>query len=170
MLAAIGGPRATVRVCQDPLLGGISEALKWDRVEAILRRYRYQADLFLLCVDRDGEPGRRSQLDRLESRAITALGTNRLLLGENAWQELEVWTLAGHSLAPGLRWANVRAERDPKEHYFAPLALRRNLLNEPGGGRKTLSEEAARRYNRVRQRCPEDIAALEDRIRAWTAR
>jgi hypothetical protein len=170
MLAAIGGPRAVVRVCQDPLLGGINAALKWERIEEILRRYRYQVDLFLLCVDRDGEVGRRSQLERLEGQAAASLGAGRLLLAENAWQELEVWTLAGHDLQTGWRWAAIRAERDPKERYFSRLARQRKLLNEPGGGRKILSEEAARRYDRIRRRCPEDIAALEDRIRAWIAR
>jgi hypothetical protein len=170
MLVAVGGPRATVRVCQDPLLGGIGEALKWERIEEILRRYRYQVDLFLLCVDRDGEAGRRDQLDRLERQAATSLGEGCLLLAENAWQELEVWTLAGHDFLPGWRWAAIRAERDPKERYFAQLARQRTLLLEPGGGRKTLSEEAARRYGRIRRRCPQDIAALEDRIRAWARR
>ena len=34
-------------------------------------------------------------------------------------------------------------------------------------GRKTLAEEAARRYDRIRQLCPEDIADLEDRVRSF---
>ena len=36
-----------------------------------------------------------------------------------------------------------------------------------GGGRKMLALEAARRYDRIRQLCPEDVAALEIRIRDW---
>ncbi len=170
LMTAAGDRRAKVRVCQDPLLGGIGEALKWVRIEAILTRYRYQVDLFLLCVDRDGLVGRRSSLDSLERQGAAMLGTTRLLLAEHAWQELEVWTLAGHDLLPGWSWSAIRDERDPKERYFDRLANQRNLLNEPGGGRKTLSEEAARRYDRIRQRCSEDIAVLEQRIRSWITR
>lgn len=167
LMAAAGDTNTKVRVCQDPLLGGIGEALKWSRIETILNRYRYYVDLFLLCVDRDGEAGRRSRLNDLERQGTALLGTTRALFAEHAWQEIEVWTLAGHDLLPGWSWSAIRDERDPKERYFDRLARQRNLLNEPGGGRKTLSEEAARRYDRIRQRCPEDIAALEQRIRSW---
>ncbi|WP_281181280.1 hypothetical protein [Chloroflexus islandicus] len=41
------------------------------------------------------------------------------------------------------------------------------MSDEPGGGRRTLGQEAARRYERIRQRCPEDIGELERRIRVW---
>ena len=43
----------------------------------------------------------------------------------------------------------------------------KSLLDEPGEGRKTLGEEAARQYYRIRQLCPEDIATLEDRLHSW---
>lgn len=36
MMSAVGKPRAKVQVCQEPLLGGIGEALKWERIEDIL--------------------------------------------------------------------------------------------------------------------------------------
>jgi len=36
MMKEVGKPKARVRVCQDPLLGGISEALKWERIEEIM--------------------------------------------------------------------------------------------------------------------------------------
>ena len=42
-----------VRVCQE-LLGGIGEALKLERLEEIIRQYEGTADVFILCVDRDG--------------------------------------------------------------------------------------------------------------------
>lgn len=38
MMAQLGKPRAKVRVCSDPLLGGVTEALKWDRIKQILQR------------------------------------------------------------------------------------------------------------------------------------
>ncbi len=84
---------------------------------------------------------------------------------ENAWQELEVWLLAGHDLPREWSWQEIRQERDPKERYFVPFARMRGVLGEPGGGRKSLAAEAASRYSRIRSLCPEDIAALEDKIR-----
>ncbi len=39
MLAEVGKPNANVRVCRDPLMGGVSEALKWERIKEVLHRY-----------------------------------------------------------------------------------------------------------------------------------
>ena len=41
-----------------------------------------------------------------------------------------------------------------------------NVLDTPGEGRRRLAKEAAQRYSRMRQLCPEDVGALEERIRA----
>lgn len=124
-------------------------------------------DLFILCVDRDGQPSRRQALDRIEQLATTVLSDDRLFLAENAWQEIEVWLLAGHTLPARWSWRAIRAEPQAKETYFLPFAMERGLVNEPGQGRRTLAIEAARRYGRIRQRCPEDVHALEQRIRGW---
>jgi hypothetical protein len=51
-----------VRICTDPLLGGVVQALRWERIEEILDRYRGMVDLFLLRVDRDGEQAREHTL------------------------------------------------------------------------------------------------------------
>jgi hypothetical protein len=51
--------------------------------------------------------------------------------------------------------------------YFAPFAEQQDLSNTPGGGRKVLAEEAARRYPRIRQLCPEDVARLADNVGNW---
>jgi hypothetical protein len=40
MFAEVGKPNANVRVCLDPLMGGISEATKWERIKDVLDRYR----------------------------------------------------------------------------------------------------------------------------------
>jgi len=165
VLAHAGKRRANVRVCQDPLLGGVEQALKWERIAEILERYRAMVHVFLLIVDRDGKPGRRAALDRMEQLASEHLPPARLLLAENAWQEIEVWALAGQDLPDDWSWQAVRSEVHPKETYFLPFAEQRGLVNEPGQGRKTLARESARNYRRVRSRCPEDVAALEDRIR-----
>jgi hypothetical protein len=164
-LAAVGKPRAKVRTCLDPLLGSVEQALTWERVEELLQRYRGMVQLFLLCVDRDGKAGRRASLAGIEDRARERLGDRAVLLGENAWQEIEVWLLAGHDLPAAWSWEEVRADINPKENYYLPFARARGLLDNPGEGRKTLGQEAARRYHRIRQLCPEDVAALEDRVR-----
>lgn len=156
--------RARVTVCQNPLLGGIDQALNWDRIASIIDQYKYRTDLFLLCVDRDDVPTRRQTLDNIERQAANILPNGRMLLAENAWQEIEVWVLAGHDMLAGWRWADIRIERDPKERYFLPFAEQRGLLDEPGQGRKTLAEEAAGQYTtRIRRLCPE-VADLENRI------
>lgn len=169
MLQAVGKPHARVTVCQNPRLRGISQALKWDYISEIVEQYKGMYQLLLLCVDRDGEPDRRQSLDRLEEQASTVLHGGRLLLAEHAWQEIEVWLLAGHDLPAEWTWQAIRAERDAKERYYLPFAMQRDVWQRPAQGRKTLAAEAARRYERIRQRCPEDIAHLEQRIRVWIA-
>jgi len=167
MMKALDKPKAKVRVCQDPLLGGISEALKWDNIQAILNRYQ-MVDLFLLCVDRDGKPGRQEALRKLEQESQGFLTKRQALFAENAWQEIEVWVLAGHSLPKDWNWQDIRQEVDPKEAYFLPFAQQEGLLDTPGEGRKQLANSA--NYQRICQLCPEDVASLEGRIKEWLAK
>ena len=155
------GSTANVIVCQDPLLGGIAQATNLERLVEVFTMYP-MIDLFLLLVDRDGDVNRRRALDDLERRAANHLRDGQRFLAEHAWQELEVWALAGHDLP--WQWREVREERNPKEVYFLPYAKSRGLLDEPGQGRKTLAIEAASKYRRVRRRCTEDLEALEHRL------
>lgn len=97
---------ATVAVCTDPLLGGVSAALDSDRLAEIVEQYDGMTDLFILCVDRDGEVHRRERLDRIEQE----FGNARIFLAENAWEELETWLLAGLDLPNDWRWAAIRGE------------------------------------------------------------
>ncbi|MDG4550583.1 MAG: hypothetical protein P9F19_15125 [Candidatus Contendobacter sp.] len=166
MLVYLDRPRAKVKVLTDPLLGGIEQALNKARIQEIVERYRGMVDLFLLCVDRDGNADRRKRLDNIEEMMETHLSVGKVFLAENAWQEIEVWVLAGLDLPADWSWKAIREELHPKEKYFQPIAEQRGLLAEPGEGRRTLGMEAARRYGqRLRQRCPEDIQALESRIK-----
>lgn len=167
MFTAIGRPRANVRICRDPLLGGISQAIRWERIVEVIHRYRGMVDVFLLLVDRDGKAERRHALDVLEGKARVELGSVKAMFAENAWQEIEVWALAGQKLPKDWNWNEIRAEVHPKEVYFEPLARQRGLLNEPGGGRRTMGREAATNYSRVRSRCRKDIQVLEARLAAW---
>jgi hypothetical protein len=75
--------------------------------------------------------------------------------------------LAGHDLPHDWVWQQIRAELDPKEIYFLPFATQKGVLKEPGQGRKTLAQEAARRYPRIKGLCQEDIGNLEARIQSW---
>jgi hypothetical protein len=169
MFAEVGKPNANVRVCLDPLMGGISEATKWQRIKDVLDRYRGMVQMFLLLVDRDGVAGRRETLNGLEERAAAQLGDGKTMLGENAWQEIEVWALAGQDLPGDWQWQAIRADVHPKEVYFEPLARQRGLTKEPGEGRTTMGREGAQNYNRVRSRCKEDIQSLEIRLKTWFA-
>ena len=107
LLASLGRRRAKVRVCQDPLLGGVGEALKRERIAEIVARYEGMTHVFVLCIDRDGDEGRRQRLDGLEAE----FGDGRTFVAENAWEELETWVLAGLDLRRDWNWADVRAER-----------------------------------------------------------
>jgi hypothetical protein len=166
MMQAIG-VRAKVRVCMDPLLQGVGEALKWERQAEIIEKYRGMMRLFLLIVDRDCDEQRKVRLQRLEQQATGVLaGTNRVFLAEIAWQEVEVWLLAGRQDLPThWQWKDVREECHPKERYYRDYVQRRGLLDDVSEGRDMLAREAARNYQRIRKLCPEDVAALEDRIR-----
>ena len=103
---SLGIRNSQVRICQDPRLGGVVEALKPDRIEKIVERYP-MVDIFVLCVDRDRKQGRRQRLDQIET-LIEKEGTR--FLAVNAWEEIETWVLAGLSLPTEWKWLEVRAE------------------------------------------------------------
>ena len=160
LFQSIGKPRARVRVCQNPRLRGIDQALNSDRMLEIVERYKGMTDILILCVDRDGEIGRRQRLDQLEMLC----GAATEFLAVNAWEEIETWVLAGVDLPNDWRWADVRAEIHVKEVYFEPLAAQRGLSDRPDGGRRPLAEEAARRIDVIRQKCPDDFCHLALRL------
>ena len=64
----LGLSRSRVQVCQDPNLGGVGEALKAERIQEIVNRYKSMVDIFILCIDRDGESSRRQALDNVEHK------------------------------------------------------------------------------------------------------
>lgn len=159
---------AKVRVCCDPLLGGVGEAMKRERINEIVERYRGMIHVFLLIVDRDCDANRRARLDSLEAHTTASVaGRKPIFLAQEAWQEIEVWVLAGlKSLPKKWVWKDVRAHCDPKEHFFDVVARERGLWSAPYQGRVALAREAAANYGRIRQLCPEDVGALEERIRS----
>jgi hypothetical protein len=160
--------RPSTRVATHVFRDGGWEAVKeWESIRQIIESNQ-PTDLFLLCVDRDGHEPRRKILNGLEEKASKVLSPSRLFLAEHAWQEVEVWALAGIDwrLKPKWTWEAIRNERDSKEHYFEPIVKDRGLSDTPGRGRSVLGPEAARNYAKVRQNCHE-VRELEDRIRRW---
>jgi hypothetical protein len=166
MFAYLDKPRAQIDV-HSPRVRGWDAVKKIDLIQEIIDKFP-TVHLFLVCVDRDGHDQRRAILDDLESKARRLLRPPRVLLAEHAWQEIEVWALAGidWKLKPAWSWDAIRNERDPKERFFEPVVQARGLLRSPGQGREQLGEEAARNYSKVRQNCPE-IRDLETRIGQW---
>ena len=168
----LGASPLEAYVCQDPLLGGVGEALKTEQLAAIVQDQKGMMDIFILCVDRDGQEGRRRRLDQIEAE----FQGNCAFFAENAWEEIETWVLAGLDLPNDWRWAEVRTEVDVKERYFEPLAVRRGLVSATGYGRRGLrpeesrrirqvfGAEASRRIRAIRQKCPEDFDSLALRL------
>lgn len=162
LFRSIGKPRVRIEICLDPLLGGVGEALKRERIVEVVEKHEGMTDIFILCVDRDGDTNRRQRLNHIEGE----FGNTRIFLAENAWEEIETWVLAGLDLPRDWQWSDVRAEIQVKEIYFEPLVDQRNLSAAPGGGRKPLAEEASHRINAIRQKCREDFDALARRLEA----
>lgn len=160
LFRSFGTRRVHVDVCRDPLLGGVGEALKSERIKEVVRKHRGMTDIFILCIDRDGDANRRQSLNRLESE----FNNGQTLLAANAWEEIETWVLAGLNLPTSWKWRTVRAEVQVKEQYFEPLVDQRNLSDKPGDGRKPLAEEASRRIGAIRQKCREDFDDLARRL------
>lgn len=168
MMKQLGKPKAKVDFPKK-ILGGVSEALNWKRIKDIIDDYP-MVDLFLLIVDRDGNEDRENALKRIENLTQNDPDIDCTLFGENAWQEIEVWALAGvQDLPSEWNWKEIRQEVHPKEVYFLPYSRNRNLISSPGQGRQILGEQAANEYKRVRQFCPDDIQNLETRIDRWMA-
>jgi hypothetical protein len=171
LLKEAGRGRSRVRICEDPVLGGVGEALKWERIRTILDRYRSSVDLFLLIVDRDGAPnqGRRQVLNDLERKSLDLLEHQSRLLGEHAIEEVEVWVLAGLKLPAEWSWREVRTHPHPKEAYFQPM-LETLRKSRPGRmletmAREELARESAGNIKRCCSLCPEDLGNLLQRIR-----
>ena len=169
MFAHLEKPSVQIDV-HSPRVSGWDAVKSIDQIREIIAKFP-TVHLFLRCVDRDGHRERRRILDDLESRVRKVLPPPRLFLAEHAWQEIEVWALAGieWKLKPRWTWEAIRTAPDPKERFFEPVAKDRGLLNSPGRGREQLGAEAAGNYAKVRQNCRE-LRELETRIGQWLHR
>ena len=142
----LGVRSVQVEICLDPLLGGIGEALKPERISEIVSENAAMRDIIILCVDRDGVTGRRQSLDNIEAAIQARFGDRVRFFAENAWEELETWVLAGLDLPGNWRWRDVRAEVHVKEQYFEPLAVQRLVTGAQGrwpegAGRRSIAPD-----------------------------
>lgn len=160
LFRSMGKGKVHLEVCQDPVLGGVQEALKLGRLQGIVEQYEGMIDMFILCIDRDGVLGRKQRLREIEA----AFAPTNVFFAENAWEEIETWALAGLRLPRDWRWGEIRTEIHVKEAYFERLIKIRQLEVDPGLGRKELGREAASNVKRIRERCSEDFGDLANRI------
>lgn len=164
ILQDLGKTRAKVRVCVDPRFQGFSDCTDVEKLRTKVIEAYPMVHLFLLLVDRDCEVNRHLKLASIESAIASSLREEQLFITCQALQEVEVWTLAGQTLPPEWRWAQIRSERDPKESYYIPLAKQKGFYDYPANGRKEMMLESLKNWNRVKQLCPEDIVALMTRL------
>lgn len=164
IMADMGKPRTKVLVCKDPRFTGISDCMNLDNLLHKVVLVYDQIHLFLLMVDRDKEETRHLRLQRLEENIKPNLKQHQRFLGIQAFQEVEVWALAGHRLPSNWNWRDIRDERDSKERYFVPFSKEKGYLDYPAQGRKKLMEESMQNWPRIKQLCPEDIGLLIRRI------
>lgn len=172
MIRNLGSPKAKIQVYKPSVFKGISQVVQENNINKIVDRYEREADLILLCVDRDGNPHTEAKLANLEEKVNRKLGENqklKIFLAENAYQEIEVWILAGWKEfldSKNFAWQTIRDERDPKDKYFIPFSKEKGYFDYPNDGRQELAKEAARNYQRICQMCPE-VARLEQKIKHW---
>lgn len=159
------GRKATVEVCRDPNFQGVHAALKLDSLRREVIPLYPMVHLFVLIVDRDGRPGRKQQTDEIETTLSAELKPKaKRFLAEVAWQEAEVFILAGLTLPPDWKWADIRADADVKDTFFKQLVALRSTSKYPHEGRKKLMAESISNWQRIKSRCPEDVGALITRV------
>ncbi len=156
-------------VCREPNFQGVNAALNLDLLRSKVVALYPMVDLFILFVDRDGIEGRKVRTDQIEAALSGELAEKgRAFLAEVAWQEVEIFILAGHELPADWRWQEIRADPDVKNSFFRELVSLRGTGKQPHEGRKKLMADAILNWHRIKSRCPEDVGALITRISSLT--
>jgi hypothetical protein len=114
MFAYFGKPHAKIDILS-PKIKGLEAVKNLDHIRRVIIESP-ESHVFLLCVDRDGDPHRRKALDDLEVRVQRTLPRSRLFLAQQAWQEVEVWALAGIDwrLKPKWSWRRFAVSVMPR--------------------------------------------------------
>jgi hypothetical protein len=152
------GKTARVQVLTKPRLRGIAQALDSTIIADIDQTYP-MIDLFLIMVDRDGDPKR-------PERATTLEGTQPHLLVCLAIEEIEVWMLAAHRDTLSDPWSEIRKEHHPKERFAHPFLAERAPKLDPGQGRAWAMRELGAKWKGVLSAC-EELTGLKQRIQEW---
>ena len=154
LLASLGRS-ARVETLMNPHMQGIEDAIATS--PDVVARYP-QHDVFVLVLDRDGNPGRAERLTALQEQIREGVRPDKPFLYCLAEQEVEVWLLAAQWTAcrreyPSWSWADVRAAVDVKERYFQPFFQQHRNLRVPGQGRAQLMSGVD--MAAVMAKCPE---------------
>lgn len=153
------GRKPQVQVCRNPNFQGVQTALNMEALRDVIALYP-MVHLFVLFVDRDGQAGRKQRTDQIEKTLSAELRPGARFLAEVAWQEVEVFILAGLNLPAGWRWNDIRADVNVKDTFFKQLVRQRGTAKYPHDGRKRLMAESISNWQRIKNRCPEDVVAL----------
>jgi len=152
------GKAARVEVLSKPRIRGIAQALDPARIADVVQTYPF-FDLFLVLVDRDGDPNRSGRATSLE-------GTQPNLLVCLAIEEIEVWMLAAHRDTLSTRWSEIHKEPHPKERFAHPFLAERAPKLDPGQGRAWAMRELGGKWKGVLSAC-EELDGLKHRIHEW---
>jgi hypothetical protein len=160
------GLKATVEICTDPNFHGITGAMNSDRLEReVIARYP-MVKLFLLIVDRDGNSNRDDAAHNLQTELNDSLrDKGKRFFVTLAWQEVEIFILAGHNLGGIGEWRESRNDPDVKNTYFKTLVTREKTSDYPYEGRKKLMAAAITNFKRILTLCPEDADQLLGQLR-----
>jgi hypothetical protein len=154
------GQRARIEVLQNPRLRGVAQALDGAILTKIMTMYP-MIDLFLVMVDRDGQPEKRSA----SARARESEHAGQLLVCL-AIEEIEVWMLALHREAINAPWQEIRREHHPKERFAKPFLAEHAPRLAPGGGRAWAMRPLGSKWRGVLTVC-EELDELKARIGMW---
>ena len=153
------GKSPRIEVLSKPRLRGVSQALDSAILTNVVETFR-MIDLFLVLVDRDGNPHRSGVAHQRETEH-----QGRLFVCL-AVEEIEVWMLAIHRESLGFPWNEVRAEIHPKERFAQPFLTEKAPKLDPGAGRAWAMRELGARWTGILQCCSE-LEELQRRIEGW---
>lgn len=165
-LQAIGVASPRVTTITNPQMSGFTTLL--SNVCAIIHRYHKTVSALVIAFDLDGEDGQDGRPDRLvrvsnKLASCDSEAQNVVLLG--CQMEAEVYAIWGHRAATGASWAEIRAERDPKEFYFDALLNQRDALTVDGGRTRLMRASLKAGWSSLRGGCLE-LEALEHDLRS----
>lgn len=155
------GKAPRIEVLFNPRLRGVSQALDSAILTNVVETFR-MIDLFLVLVDRDGNPHHAGVAHQREAEH------QGRLFACLAIEEVEVWMLAIHRKSLGLSWSDVRAEIHPKERFAQPFLVKNAPTLDPGAGRAWAMRDLGAHWKGILQCCPE-LNELQVRIEKWLA-